>query len=500
MPRPVTEQAPPPFILIEDVALPLTLSVMEAQPIAMGIALLTLLSGSTLARAPLGIGELAVLLLGLLWWAMLLAALKARGHLRSAFLQTLLRLGSLLVVWGIVAFPQLAELGDGAHVIVLVGELLLILWLWQRSCGRARLGFAYEPLARSFRVGLGVLLAVILLALVIQPALVLLPMLEASLTIFFLSGLVTLSLGRLGVIRQVRTVNGKQADPTRSWVGALLLLSGGLIGVVFALEAVFSYASFLWILSALQPVWNGLGTVIGWVLYALLFLFLTPLFDGLSWLIGLVRGHGHRQPQTPPVLSSFTHLTQTQHAAQLPPELLQIGRWVVLGLVGLLVLALVRASLRRWFLPYAAEKLEETREPVERLPRAPTTRRSRSQPRHLIEPLESARAFYRLFLHTLADARQELARQPSETPLEYEQRLHQEGESLDTGSANEQDAAVFAPQDALTLETLTQAYMAERYGHQPLDAHQHASLRQQMPHLLHTLTRTPASEHHGRKT
>lgn len=494
MPRPAAEQAPPHFTLVEDMALPLTLSVMEAQPIAMVIALLTLLSGNTLARAPLGVGEVILLLLGLLWWAMLLAALKARGRLRASFLQTPLRLGSLFVAWGIVAFPQLAGLGDGAHTVVLVGELLLVLWLWQRSLGRARLGFAYEPLARSFRIGLGVLLTVMLLALVIQPALILLPTLEAGLTIFFLSGLVTLSLGRLGVISQVRTVNGKQADPTRSWVGALLLLSCGLIGVVFALEAIFSYSSFLWILSIFQPVWNGLGTVVGWVLYGLLFLLLTPLFDGLSWLIGLVRGHGQGQPQQQPVFNPLTHLAQAQHAAQLPAELVQIGRWVVLGMLGLLVLILVRASLHRWFLPYDAEKLEEIREPVARVPRPPTTRRTRAQRRRLGETLDSARAYYRLFLRTLAHARAELTRQPAETPLEYAQRLSQHADGLDKEPGSEQDAAFSDSQDALILETLTQAYMAERYGQQPLDEQHQSSLHQKMSHLLDALTRkSPAT-------
>lgn len=462
----------------------------------MVIALLTLMSGNALARAPLGVGEVILLLLGLLWWAMLLAMLKARGHLHAPLLQIGLRLGSLLGAWLVVVLPQLSTLGNEGQDVVLVGQLLLIVWLWQRSLGRAWLGFAYEPLARSFQIGLGVLLVVMLLALVIQPASVLLPTLEASLTIFFFSGLVTLSLARLGIIRQVRTVNGRQADPTRSWLGALVLFSGGLIGVVFVLEVIFSFPSFLWLLHALQPLWDGLGTLVGWLLYALIFLILAPLFDGFSWLIGLVRGHGQSQPQNQPTLSPFTHLTQAQHTTQLPPALLQTGKWGVLAVISLLLLVLVGASLRRWFLPYEAEHLEETREPVERLPRTPKMRRTRGQ-RQITETLKSARAYYRLLLQTVANTRPALTRQLAETPLEYEQRLHQETDLLGGGSPDEQDIPSSEPRDELILERLTQAYMGERYGQQPLTPQDQAYLQQQMPHLLHFLTSKQRAEHHG---
>ena len=56
---------------IERFAIPLTVSVMEAQPIAMMIALLTILVGGTKASPQIGAGEIALVALGLLWWAMI---------------------------------------------------------------------------------------------------------------------------------------------------------------------------------------------------------------------------------------------------------------------------------------------------------------------------------------------------------------------------------------------------------------------------------------------
>jgi hypothetical protein len=495
-PQMTPAKAPPRFMLVEEVAIPLALCVMEAQPIAMVIALFTLLGGSTLAHVPLGIGAVLLLQLGLLWWAMALAFLQISGRLRSGRVLAMLRLCGLLIAWLLVSLPRLAVLGSGTQDVILAGELFLVLWLWYRGLTRARLGFSHEPLATAFTVGLGVLLAVMLFTLVAKPALPLLPQLQASLTIYFLSGLVTLSLARLGVLRQARTQSGKQADPTRSWVGALTLFSGVLIVLVFLLEAAFSYTSFLEMMQLLHPVWDVLGTLVGWVLYALVFLVLSPLFALFSWLIGLIRGNGKGQQTIQPPSSPLAHLSNLQHPTGLSPELVSIGRWVVLGIAGLLLLLLVRASLRRWFLPYDAEQLEETREQLDRRlftsPRQPRTRRARSPQAPFSGDPNSARAQYRRLLHTVAAARPDLAHQLDETPLEYEQRL---GPHVDPGNVpvgdeqvTSQKAKQVDPPVGRVLETLTQMYQEERYGGQELLPQQQADLHTWMPRLLEVFT------------
>lgn len=470
-------------------ALPLALSLMEAQPFALGLAFLAVLFGGTPADAPLSMGALLLLLLGLLWWAMLLAHWQARGRLRSARLRALLRLCGLLVAWGALCVPFLSHLSDlasGPRAFLLGGEFLLAFWFWRRALGRARLGFPYEPLANSFKIGLGALLGLMLLILLTPQPSVLLPVLENSLTIFFLSGLVTLSLARLVTLRQTRLANGRLADPTRSWLGALMLLCTCLIVLVFLLEAVFSYSSFLWIVHAVQPAWDALGTVVGWLLYLLVIVVLAPLFNLASWVIDRLKGGGSAQPAARPPSSPLARFANAQHSTRLPPELLSIGRWIVLGAAALLLLLLVRASLRRWFLPYDAEQLEETRERLERVSssRKPRQARIKRQIARFAEPLDSVRAYYRLLLRTATAAHPDLAHRSDETPLEYEQRLRRHLERLAT---QQPQPALSIQQDTATLRMLTQDYLAERYGQEPPTPSRWSMLRQSMPGLLNTL-------------
>src|SRR5438477_7129124 len=63
---------------IERFALPLTVSAMEAQPIALVIALLTVLVAGPKATPPIGAGEIALVALGLLWWAMIVEGIARR--------------------------------------------------------------------------------------------------------------------------------------------------------------------------------------------------------------------------------------------------------------------------------------------------------------------------------------------------------------------------------------------------------------------------------------
>ena len=481
----------PVFTWTEAVALPLALSLVEAQPFALGLAFLAVLFGGMPADAPLSMGALLLLLLGLLWWAMLLAHWQARGRLRSARLRALLRLCGLLLAWGALCVPFLSRLPDlasGPRAFLLGGEFLLAFWFWRRALGRARLGFSYEPLATSFKIGLSALLGLMLLILLTPQPSILLPVLENSLTIFFLSGLVTLSLARLGTLRQTRLANGRQADPTRSWLGALVMLCTCLIVLVFLLEAVFSYASFLWIVHAVQPVWDALGTVVGWLLYLLVVGVLAPLFNLVSWVLDRLKGGNSAQPAARPPSSPLARFANGQHLTQLPPTLLSIGRWVVLGAAALLLLLLVRASLRRWFLPYDAEQFEETRERLERVSASRPPRRARIKRRiaRFAEPLDSVRAYYRLLLRTVAAAHPDLAHRLDETPLEYEQRLRPHLARLGT----EQPQPVLSiQQDTATLRMLTQDYLAERYGQESPSPSRWSTLRQSMPGLLNTLGR-----------
>lgn len=479
------EQVVPTFTWLEGVAIPFALSLMEAQPPAMVLALGTVLVSGNSANAPLGVGQLALLQLGLLWWAMALAFFQARGHLRVPRVHALLRLGSLFVAWLVFTVPHVWYGWSSADDVLVPCECLYIFWIWHRSLSRARLGFAYETIAASFKICLGILLGLMILALMVSRSSLFLSALEASLTVFFVCGLVALSLTRLGILRQVRSVNGKQADPTRTWLAALTLFSGLLIALVFLLEAVFSYSSVLWLLGLLQPLWNTLGTLIGWVLYALAFFVLQLLFALLSWLFGLLRGQDgqHQTVQAP--TSPLTHPDNVRQPGSLPPELFMIGRWIVLAGVGLVLVFLIRATLRRWFLPYDAEQLEEIRERLDRRTlrkprREPRKRRREGPALDLLPQPESARAWYRLFLHTTTTASPSLARQPAETPLEYEQRLRPHLGGLQPPPS---PVSTHPPGEAV-LHELTESYVEERYGHQPLSRQRQTYLRHWMTGLI----------------
>src|SRR5437588_7180128 len=84
-------EAERPSTWIERFAIPLAASSMEAQPIALVIVLLTLMVAGTTATPPLGAGGVALVALGLLWWAMIVEhvirrSLKGRRAARLHFL------------------------------------------------------------------------------------------------------------------------------------------------------------------------------------------------------------------------------------------------------------------------------------------------------------------------------------------------------------------------------------------------------------------------------
>jgi hypothetical protein len=433
-------EAPRASNRVERFALPIAISVMEAQPLALIVAVLTLLFTRTLADMPLGAGEIALLELGLLWWAMFVESRvrRAGGDRKLARLH----LAGWLLALAITVGPLLPSLIHAQAIFSAFVDVAVVTWLWRRDMYYVQIGFEYSSLSASFKVGFGVLLAVLLLVIALPPLPSLRDALAFALPVFFLGGLVALSLARLGTIRHNRRAPaGSQADPTRSWLFALALFGAFLTLLVLVLESIFSLSSFEFALSALAPLWNTLGTLLGWILYGIIFLVLTPIYYLFSWLIGL--------------------LTQV----------FTIGRWVFLLLAFVALLLLVRAILHRWFMRIDREGVEEVREGLdarsllgERWREWWNRRRRRTQQGEMLEPLDpaSARARYRELLHAVAAAKEQLARAPAETPTEYEQRLLA---YLEASPATSQNASHAADEtDSQLLHELTHAYMLERYG------------------------------------
>ena len=363
---------------------------------------------------------------------------------------------------------------------------------------RAQIGFEYGELATSFKVGFGVLLAILLIAVVLPEQQALRDALANALPLFFLSGLVMLSLVRLGAIRNThRALDGsQQADPTRSWLLALSLFGVTLIAIVISIESVFSFASFELVLSALTPLWNVLGMLAGWLVYGIIFL-LSPFFYLISFFVGLLKGRASSKPQQQSIGPPKSPFLQPWSARNIPPEILAIGRWVFLALILIIALLVVRASLRRWRAMSDNEGIEEVREGLdarsllsERWREWWNRRRGRKSTTILLEPLDpnSARAQYREMLQIVATANEELARTPAETPLEYEVRLltYLEKETAHSQKLSNTDDG--ASETAL-LDELTHAYTLERYGGKRIDDRQRTHLRTWIPRLIARLTR-----------
>jgi hypothetical protein len=496
---------------IERFALPLAVCVMEAQPLGIVVALGTLMVARTIAAAPLSAAGIALLALGLLWWAMCVEQHHLRQRVNATHAVTALHLAGWLAALALLVGPVLPALLQGHGLATALIDAVLITWLWRSGMTRARSGFEYAPLARSFQVSFGILLGVMLVALILPapqgPSL--LTALLGSLPIFFLSGLIALSLARLGSIRHARRQDGSQADPTRIWLLALTLLGCALLALVLVLETVFSFARFELVLSTLTPLWNGLDTLVSWILYGIILVVFTPIYDAIAFVVGLLAHLGNPHHQQQPVRISMPHFKPPQNPQAIAPETLIIGRWLFVALVCLVLLFVVRAGLRRWRQMGQHEQLEEQREQLD----ARTLlrerwqqwwdrqkRSSRAASHH--EPLDptSARARYRQLLQGLAAAQHDLARLPTETPTEYEARLLTHLTSTIQNGQDERTVHNEPAEDADLLAELTHAYILERYGGQPADE----QTRQQMPTwvrrlLTHLTGRTPTGERQKRR-
>ena len=488
--------APRASTWIERFALPIAVSAMEAQPIALLIALLAVLIAGPRATPLFGAGTIALVALGLLWWAMIVerVARQSTGGKRRAWLHLL----GWLVAFLFVAGQYLPSLTRGENIFAVLLAAVLVTWLWRRNIPRAQAGFEYGQIATSFRVGFGILLGILLIAVVLPEQQALRDALANALPIFFLSGSVALSLVRLGDIRNAhRALAGsQQADPTRPWLLALTIFGVVLIAIVIAIESIFSFASFELVLAALTPLWNVLGTLVSWILYGLIFIVVSPIFYLISFVVGLLPNHAPSKPQQLDLAKKQPPLRQPANPLTIPPEILVLGRWVFLALVLFIVLLVVRVTLRQWLRANKSEGIEEVREGLDarsllgqRWREWWNRRRRHRNGAVQLESLDptSARARYREMLQEIATTKDDLARNPAETPAEYETRLLAHLDSVAPG-AQDPTNRNNEPAATVILDQLTQAYASERYGGKYTEQSQRANLQAWVPRLIARVT------------
>jgi predicted ABC-type exoprotein transport system permease subunit len=465
--------APLRFNWIEVFAVPVAVSIMESQPIIVILAIFAPLfsgSGEVVQASEITI---TLLLLGLQWWAMLGRWLVQRGTDERKIQP--FHIGGLVLALVLVIVLGIEHVSNFLAFFLLVA---LVVWCWKRGLDWARTGLDDEHIITTFRVGFCVLLVGLVVGILLlnMASPLMLVVLSQALPLFFMSGLIGLSFTRLGLVRRENARHAPAGtDPTRSWLTILTLVWGCVVVAAIALEA-FSFQSIL----AIAPFfWNALGTVVGWIIYALYFL-LSPLF---SWLFSggqfpapTSRPNGPKpKPQLPP------------HIVPISPEAVLAGRIVLLLVVLVVLVLVVRFIVKKWRIVQEEDEEEEEREslPMQEIlkMRREERRKKRKDAVAVLEVVDpdSARARYRELLQSVAGSNEKLARHANETPVEYEARLLARVTRID-------DSTEQVPPDATILGELTHAYVRERYGGKQTDLEQRNYFSTWIPRLIKRLT------------
>ena len=470
-------------------------------------------------------------------WALLLLLAEAfyvsrwlaRQPRLSIWITPLLGIGgvaTLLVVWYLRLYTTVSALWQPAwigalfqdfqfnsgRIAVPLGIVVLLALLWWRGLRLGRNQIEHEQVAWSFKIGFGALVGVLLLVGTVDSSArnALIVQLGLTLPIFLFVGLASLSLGRLSEIRHARRAKGSsQADPTRLWIMAMLVLSATLLLLFLGIEQAFSDQAFLGVVSALQPLWSGITAAVAWLavgLAYLLYWIFYPLDLFIHWVFRA--GQPAAQP-TQPVTPQTPHAKGTVTA--LPTEWLSAGQWVLIG-IGVLILLIILIRAFRGFASWRRDdEQDEERENLgaanvlgAQLRALLANLAARFQRRRSAEnegdtlTAYSVRSLYRRVLRQAAA--HGLGRHAAETPQEFAKRL---GPAMAQQVLSESASASTLVKDqtgatggALSaadsdLETLTAAYEQARYGDYELSAPQIAALTSDVDRLLQRLGQHP---------
>lgn len=441
---------------------------MEAQPFVLALLFGSLFFTGQSDTFPLVEGSITLLVLSLYWWAMLVKrVIQPRLGEKWA---NLVYFPGLFMTFAVIVGTHTSFLDDIPQIVF---SAALSLWLWWRSLVRIEKGLQEEQLTTSFQVGFFVLLAALLFAVIFpKPShLAMFRVLTYALPIFFLSGLIALSLSRLDMIKRTyiqRSPGRLQADPTRMWLSMLLLLVA--VVAVATIMAAFAFQPFLTVLS---PLVNAIEAFFSWL---------------LSFFVSQPPPASHKRGTPSPGVSiPIYHLKPNHNSYSAVLELILAIVLVLLAIFVLVMLLLIiREISRKW---KRASDLDEVRESlsVRSILRARRKQRQK-HPSIALEQLDpaSTRARYREFLQIMAQEGNDLARHPDETPSEYQTRLLTLVENVPHNEAEKDDT----PTAPVLLDELTRAYTLERYGERRTANSQQAYFHRWVPLLVKRLRNT----------
>jgi hypothetical protein len=460
------------FTWIDALVLPVALSVMDAQPLVLALALGSLFFAHTLAAQPVNPAELVAMIVALHLWS---GAVERHGGEEQRRTKTVQHLAGLLVAIAIIAGPYLITSGQGFNLLTGLVLAALMLFEWRRATARGNFSLLPEDLLATFRFNLIVVLLVVIIGASASGLGALDAVQAQTLPLFFLSALVALALTRLNALRQAHPATGQRAlGLGRAW--SMMLFGAG--GLLVALELAIAFGILDPILGFLLPAWEALRE---WA-QLIISLVAAPFF----WVYGHVftdagsASIGDRRPDAKdlgPASALYDYIKPVN-----PPSLFyDVLLVIALCALGIYVARLLTVSLAgRKVAPSGGD---ETREQLDRdaLARQRLANRAarQRQPRLRLEKLdpESARARYRELLQGTSGDRLTEHR-PDETPAEYAARLHAIIQKFD------------APQEiAGALDELTNAYRTERYAGHAADATQRERQRRAVPNLLARLKR-----------
>lgn len=467
---------------LEAVALPLGAFALETAPLSAWLQFGAASATNDVNQALLPLWALFGLLLGVYT----LARWLARRSISRRWLAPLIVLGwafTLLAVWYLRLYTPYGAPWDVRWLAALsvngvsgstllaptLGVAVLVTYLWWRGMRLGRAGITFDAVSRAFKFGFAALIAVVLLiGTVVAVARVDLSVrLGLTLLLFLFAGLASLSLARLAEIQRRNRERGHaQASPTRSWVMAMLSLSGALVLLLFGVEQVFSYQSWLAFIAFLHPVLAGIGTLLGWVVTAVgyvLYWILSPL---ARFIVSLVTQR-KQQTQPPQPIPPGQRGTLNGNSGGLPSEWVASAEWILVGIAILLLLWAVIHTLRQIQARKLDSDVDEERESLGasrvlaaqlRALLANLVARFQRKDDEAKPPLQQGSAIRLLYRRILRQAEmQGMGRRVSETPEEFARRLA---------------PALAAPAPQLALEAdlvaLTAAYELARYGEQEL--------------------------------
>ena len=222
-----------------------------------------------------------------------------------------------------------------------VGISAIVLFLWWRGISIGQRNLTFQGAAFSFRLG-------VLLLIFSTPLLFILNLNYDSTVLilpFFFFSLMAVALARVEEVNQAK--GGVGAPFNFTWLAILLGSITVVLATAWLISQMYSVEGFSQVLRWLEPVFDPLLRVVGYVLILLIRL-LEPL---LRWFFGIFQGAFESLAQSVESLENLGPLSlpdlPTTEPTQPPRLLMDISRYVCLSLLGVGALMALALTLRR---------------------------------------------------------------------------------------------------------------------------------------------------------